>query len=519
MALARTMSVALVGVDAHVVEVEAHVGTQIPGFTLAALSDRVLKGVEHRLRSAFANSREDWPSRRLTVGLAPAAVPKSGSGFDLAIATAILGAGEAVPIDRLESLVLLGEVVLSGRIKPIAGVLPAVIGAARAGLERFVVPRGNIREAQLVPGIQVLSVRTLSELSAWLRGDISDADLDVQPDDDPPSADLEPPDLADVVGQHRGRRAIEIAAAGYHHMLLLGSPGVGKTMLAERLPGILPQLMPDEALEVTGIHSVAGRLAAGRPLIKKPPFFGPHHSTTVAAMVGGGSGIAQPGAISLAHRGVLFLDEAPEFGAKALDALRQPLESGEVTIARAHGIATYPSRFLLVLAANPCPCAAGGRDPSVSGCVCPPGVRMRYQSRLSGPLHDRIDLTVMLSTVSRAVLDEGVQGETTAIVAQRVAEARERARARFAGTPWSTNGEVPGPILRRRWRVPNTALRPMHEAVARHQLSTRGIDRVLKVSWTLADLAGRTVPGIDEVEEALALRRGVSVPMQEQLPA
>jgi magnesium chelatase family protein len=232
MALARTLSVALVGVNAHVVEVEAYVGTQLPGFTLTALSDRVLKGVEHRLRPAFANSHEDWPSRRVTVGLAPAAAPKTGSGFDLAIATAILGAGEAVPIDQLEKLVLLGEVAISGRINPITGVLPAVIGAARAGLDRFVVPRGNIREARLVPGIRVLSVRTLSELSAWLRGDILDADLDVEPDDDPPPADVEPADLADVVGQQRGRRAIEIAAAGYHHTLLLGSPGVGKTMLA-----------------------------------------------------------------------------------------------------------------------------------------------------------------------------------------------------------------------------------------------------------------------------------------------
>lgn len=519
MALARTLSVALVGVDAHVVEVEAYVGSQLPGFTLTALSDRVLKGVEHRLRPAFANSRESWPSRRVTVGLAPAAAPKSGSGFDLAIAAAILGASEAVPVDRLENLVLLGELAISGRILPITGVLPAVIGAARAGLRHFVVARENLHEARLVPGINVLSVLSLPELSAWLRGEVTDADLDVQPDDDPRPVDSEPPDLADVVGQHRGRRAIEIAAAGNHHMLLLGSPGVGKTMLAERLPGILPQLTPDEALEVTGIHSVAGRLAAGRPLITKPPFFGPHHSTTVAAMVGGGSGIAQPGAISLAHRGVLFLDEAPEFGAKALDALRQPLESGQVTISRVQGVATYPSRFLLVMAANPCPCAAGGRDPSVSGCICPPGVRLRYQSRLSGPLHDRIDLTVMLSTVSRAVLDEGVVGESTAAVAQRVAAARERARSRYADTPWSTNGEVPGPILRRRWRVPTAALRPVHQAVARHRLSTRGVDRVLKVSWTLADLAGRPVPGVDHVEEALALRAGVSVPAQEQLLA
>jgi magnesium chelatase family protein len=236
-------------------------------------------------------------------------------------------------------------------------------------------------------------------------------------------------------------------------------------------------------------------------------------------MVGGGSGIAQPGAVSLAHRGVLFLDEAPEFGAKTLDALRQPLESGEVTIARAHGITTYPARFLLVLAANPCPCAAGGRDPAVSGCICAPGVRLRYQSRLSGPLHDRIDLTVWLSTVSRAVLEEGAAGESTGVVRERVAEARERARCRFRGTPWTTNGEVPGPVLRRHWRVPAPALRPVHRAVAANLLSTRGIDRVLKVAWTLADLAGRDLPGPEEVHEALLLRSRMGPPTQELLGA
>jgi magnesium chelatase family protein len=507
MALARCWSVALVGVNAHVVEVEVDVSSGLPGFTLSALSDRVLKGVEHRLRAAVKNSGEIWPPRRVTVALSPAAVPKTGSGFDLSIAVGLLAAAGAVPPDRIERLVFIGEVAISGAVKPITGVLPAVIGARRAGRTEFVVPRGNLREARLVPGAQVLSVGSLRQLCAWLRGEAPDGELEAEPDDDPPPAGDAPPDLADVIGQDRGREAIEIAAAGNHHTLLLGSPGVGKTMLAERLPGIMPDLGEDEALEVTGIHSIAGRLAPGQPLISKPPFFGPHHSATVPSIVGGGTGIAQPGAVSLAHRGVLFLDEAPEFSPRALDSLRQPLESGLVTLARASGITSYPARFLLVLAANQCPCAAGGRDPSVSGCICPGGARLRYQSKLSGPLYDRIDLRVMLSTVSRDVLTEGAVGESTATVRERVVEARHRARHRLRDTPWMTNGEVPGPVLRRRWPVPQAVLMPLRRAMAANKLSTRGVDRILKVCWTMADLAGRDRPGLVEVERAIELRR------------
>jgi magnesium chelatase family protein len=512
MALATSLSVALVGVTPHLLEVEVDVSPGMPGFTLSALSDRVFNHVQHRLRTAFGNSGETWPGRKITCSLSPAIVPKSGSAFDLALAATLLAAAAAVPGEPLRGTVLLGELALSGEVKPVSGVLPAVIGALRQGCRRFVVPRANAAEAALVSGAAVYAVGNLTELCQWLRGEIPDEALLVEPGDAARGDVPDQPDLADVVGQDLGRRAVEVAAAGAHHLLLLGPPGVGKTMLAERLPGILPPLARDEALEVTGIHSVAGRLPAGHPLVAHPPFYAPHHSTTLAAVVGGGTGIAGPGAVSLAHRGVLFLDEAPEFNPRVLDALRQPLESGQVVLARAAGVAHYPCRFLLVLAANPCPCAAGGRDLETSDCRCTAPVRRRYAARLSGPLRDRIDLTVELGPVSRAVLVAGSAGESTAAVRDRVLAARDRARRRLEGTPWSTTGEVPGPVLRRRWPLGNDAMQPVRRATARGLLSTRGIDRVLRVSWTLADLAGRDQPGVDEAEEALALRSGSRYP-------
>ncbi|MGG8408814.1 YifB family Mg chelatase-like AAA ATPase, partial [Streptomyces sp. 12297] len=316
-------------------------------------------------------------------------------------------------------------------------------------------------------------------------------------------------DLADVAGQRAARRALEVAAAGGHHLFLSGPPGAGKTMLAERLPGILPPLTRQESLEVTAVHSVAGILPPGEPLVTAAPYCAPHHSATMQSLVGGGNGLPRPGAVSLAHHGILFLDEAPEFSTKALDALRQPLESGQVVIARAAGVVRLPARFLLALAANPCPC--GRHTLHGSGCECPPSAIRRYQARLSGPLLDRVDLRVEAEPVTRSdLLGHGGRGESSAAVAARVREARARAAARLDGTPWSINAEVPGHELRTRWRAGPGALAQAERDMERGLLTARGLDRVLRVAWTIADLGGRDRPGPPDVAVALELRTGIA---------
>jgi magnesium chelatase family protein len=518
MALGRALSVSLVGISVEVVDVVVDVGNGLPGFTLSAVSDRVLTQLANRIRSAVTNSGESWPSRKITVALSPATVPRAGSAFDLPVTCALLAAAESVPVDRLQDLVLLGELGIDGSVRPVTGVLPAVIGAVRAGHTRFAVPRANLREARLVPGAEIVGFSHLAELCAWLRGQVHELP-DAEPAAVPADAPGNQPDFAEVLGQPRGRRAMEVAAAGGHHVFLSGPPGVGKTMLAERLPGLLPDLTDEEALEVTAMHSLLGSLPPGGGLLTRPPFCAPHHTSSTAAVVGGGHRMAMPGLISRAHRGVLFLDEAPEFARPVLDALRQPLENGHVTIARAGAVVTYPCRFLLVLAANPCPCVAGGQEADPSRCTCNAVARRNYQSRLSGPLRDRIDLLVELEPVSRAVLTEAAIGESTAVVRARVEAARDRARHRLRGTPWSTVGEVPGPTLRRRWPISAAAMRPLLAMVDRKTLSTRGYDRVLRVAWTIADLAGHDRPTADDVEESWALRGGRWTPQQMQVPA
>jgi magnesium chelatase family protein len=397
-------------------------------------------------------------------------------------------------------LVLLGELGLDGSVRGIRGVLPAVLAAARAGHRQVVVPAANAEEAALADRVEVLAARTLGEVLAHLAGRERLPRHVRGPLPEP----APPPDLGDVVGQAAGRRAVEVAAAGGHHLFLAGPPGAGKTMLAERLPGLLPPLDEEAALEVTAIHSVAGTLPPGAPLVTRPTFEAPHHSATMAALIGGGSGQIRPGALCRAHRGVLFLDEAPEFPRTVLDTLRQPLERGQVTIHRAAGAATFPCRAQLVLAANPCPCASAAGD---TACTCSPLERRRYQSRLSGPLLDRIDLRVDLPPVTRAAWLDGLgPPETTAEVARRVAAARAAAGERLADTGLTVNSQVPGRLLRERWAVPRPALRLAERALERGALSVRGFDRVVRVAWTLADLAGRTVPGSDEVAEALGMR-------------
>ncbi|MGO9838906.1 MAG: YifB family Mg chelatase-like AAA ATPase [Polyangiaceae bacterium] len=500
--LAAALSATLIGLQAHPVRVEVAAVRGPPFFELVGLAEAAVRESRVRVKSALAQLGVHINECGIVVNLAPADVKKTGSGFDLAIAAAVLGALGAAPRDALKGILFVGELSLEGTVQPLRGVLAQLLGARARRVKRAIVPRANSAEAALVEGLEVRTVASLAELVAALRGH---AELPLAEASREEAADAIPDDLADVRGQPAARRALEIAAAGNHNLLMIGPPGAGKTMLARRLPGLLPPLSTEEALEMTAIHSVAGMLSAWRGLSRARPFRAPHHTVSEVGLVGGGDG-PRPGEVSLAHHGVLFLDELAEFRRAALEALRQPLEDGLVTISRARSKATFPARVLLACAMNPCAC--GWLGDASGRCGCTPERIRAYRSKISGPLVDRIDVHVVLPPVEVAALQAPDRGEPTAPVRSRVEQARavQRARAERGEVHAPTNAALAPRDLERVAVLCGTGARMLSGAVERLGLSARAYGKVLRVARTIADLDGSTTVQPAHVAEAIGLR-------------
>lgn len=521
MPFATAHTVSLHGALGHLVDVQADLSPGQPGFVLVGRPDQGLREAEYRCRMAITNSELGWPgtTRRITVLLSPADLVKKGPHFDLAIAVSILAADGVVPAAALRETALIGELTLDGGLRSVPGVLPMVLAAADRGVRHVFVPEPQAREAAMVPGMAVFGMRSLPQVVAELCGDpVPDA---------PPVAAvsgsrllswrgeerLDEVDLADLRGMTDAKYAAEVAAAGGHAILLSGPKGAGKTSLAERIPSLLPDLGAEESLELTAVHSLAGVLEPGDGLITRPPFSAPHHDASKSSLIGGGAGQVRPGEISRAHGGVLFLDEFPLFRHDIIEALRQPLESGDVTVARAEESVTLPARGMLVLACNPCPCGEWHTETKLNACTCRATALRDYRSKLTGPLVDRVDITRHVGPLRRDQVDPFDVPETSAQVQARVAAARERQAHRYAGCSWRLNAHLPSPYLRDRWPLSEAGQRLLDRELYDGRLSSRGAVRVQRLAWTLADLAsvesGRDVtPGVAQVSVALQLRKG-----------
>ncbi|MEN9715940.1 MAG: hypothetical protein RJA35_1407 [Actinomycetota bacterium] len=504
MTLSKVHSIGLYALEGTVIEVEVDISAQLPAFVLVGLPDASLSESTSRVRAACTNIGFPLPSKKVVVNLSPAAVPKSGSSFDLAIAVSVLAAMDVIPAAATKGACFIGELGLGGSIRAVPGVLPMVLAARKAGFTRVFVAQGNLAEAALVEGVSVSGHSSFSQLVACLRGleAIHFAETGVT---DEPVAMPSHLDLQQVIGQDAAVEGLIVAAAGGHHLSMIGAPGAGKTMLAERLPGILPPLSVEQAVELAAIESIAGDGQAGIKLNRIPRFQSPHHSVSRAAMIGGGTGSPNPGAVSLAHHGVLFLDEALEFQVTVLEALREPLEAGSVVIGRASGSAVYPARFQLVLAANPCPC--GNNGSLTKDCTCSFQTIRRYGSKLSGPILDRIDIRLAIQPVTiGAASGLATPPISTADAAARVATARQTAAERLSVIGRRLNGHVPGTEMRKHFKPGAKALTELDKLLGFGASSMRGYDRCLRLAWTLADLDGTTTPSKEHVQRAVALR-------------